>query len=138
MRLVAAVVVGTLLVGAGAFVASVPGRVAAQQAQDRPAGPIVGESTDFKEKSRVNGNAAYFNLGARTMAVTIVIESGTDQASLFAKDPQGRATLLSQVRAGTMDRQRTVTADVAPNGSLWVKSDGGTAHWQVLGAAPAQ
>jgi hypothetical protein len=99
-------------------------------------GPVVGEVTNFKEKSKANGNQIYANPTGRTLLVTIVFEAGTDTASLSLMDAAGKFTTQARATARTLDLQKALSLQLPAGTSLWLRSDGGTARWQVVGAVP--
>lgn len=105
-----------------------------QDAGSQVVGPVVGEVTTFKEKSRANGNQIYANPTGTTLLVTLVFEAGTDTATLSSADASGKFVVEARATARTLDRQKALSLQLAPGRSLWLKSDGGTARWQVVGA----
>jgi hypothetical protein len=135
MRALSGFAIAAGLVGIGALAGSFRPALS-QDAGREVAGPVVGEVTAFKEKTKANGNQIYANPTTRTLLVTIVFEAGTDTATLSLMESSGRFTAQARATARTLDLQKAVSLQLAAGTSLWLKSDGGTARWQVLGAVP--
>ena len=135
MRTATAGLLSLSCVALGMFAASW-GPTAHAGPNDVIVGPIVGECTDFREKSKTIGNEIYRNASQARVAVTVMFECGTDTATLQREDPRDKFVQVWKAPARTVDRQKSVTVDVGPGGSLWLKSDGGTARWQIVGVSP--
>ncbi len=135
MKALLGLALATGLVGAGVLAGTLRPALS-QEARSQVVGPVVGEVTSFKEKSKGNGNQIYANPTGRTLLVTIVFEAGTDTATLSLMEGSGKFTAQAKATARTMDLQKAVSLQLASGTSLWLKSEGGTARWQVLGAVP--
>jgi len=126
-----------------AFVVGLATATAVQSVRAAPAdapviGPVVGEATEFREKSRPNGNEIYKNLSTHKAVVTVIFEAGTDAAVLQLEEPSGKFTGTAKATARTVDRQKAVSVVTGPGSSLWLRSEGGTARWQLVSVVPGE